>query len=91
MSAIVKAERTLLEKAIFGLSVLLFFLFGLVPGLTGSYAYGDCGGGGGGGGCPGSCVARAGSECCRVSTTVCRQEPDGTVICSTVSNTYNYP
>jgi hypothetical protein len=47
---IMKTQKTLREKVIFGLSVVLFAVLYLVPGLSGSYAEAQCGGGGGGGG-----------------------------------------
>jgi len=49
MSTIMKTPMTLREKVMFALSVLLFALLNLVPGLTGSYADAQYGGGGGGG------------------------------------------
>ncbi len=47
---IMKTQKTLREKVIFGLSVVLFAVLYLVPRLSGSYAEAQCGGGGGGGG-----------------------------------------
>lgn len=49
--AIMKAQRSVSDKVIFGVSVILFFVLTLVPGLTGSYAEAQYDGGGGGASC----------------------------------------
>lgn len=48
---LMKAQRTLSAKAIFGLSVLLYFVLNFIPGFGVSYAEAECGGGGSGAGC----------------------------------------
>jgi hypothetical protein len=84
MNAIAKTPKTLRDQIIFGLSVLLFAVLNLVPGLTGSYA--DAQYGGGGGSCPGSSCTGSGKLCCSIAVGKC----DANGNCATITNYYYY-
>ena len=90
MISIMRTQRTLLEKIVFGFSVLLFGLLNLVPGLFTGGAYADAQYNGGGGGtsvCPSGCPGGA-QACCSLATEACKTNSDGTKVC--VTSTYYY-
>lgn len=87
MSKLIATQRDLREKIMFAISVALFAVLNLVPGLLtgGGYALADYGGGGGAcpSGCPGGTVA-----CCQTTKTTCEKQPGGVTVC--VVDTYYY-
>ena len=93
MNTIMKTKRSVREKVMFGLSVLLFALLNLVPGFItrGSYAEAQSGGGGGGGAsCPGSrCTGQTQPVCCTIVAQQC--DTGHPPVCVTVTNYYYFP
>jgi hypothetical protein len=87
MSTIMKTQKTLVEKLMFALSIALFGLLNLVPGLItrGSYAEAQYGGGGGGGSCSG-CPGGA-TLCCSTTVTVC--QPGQPAVCASETRYYH--
>lgn len=85
-----KPNRTSREKVIFWLSVGLFAVLNLVPGLTRSYADAQYGGGGGGP-CPGTrCTGGNPPTCCTVQVWTCTG-PNGSPPCGMITHYYYFP
>ena len=90
--SIMRTQRTLLEKVVFGFSILLFALLNLVPGVFTGGAYADAQYNGGGGGtsvCPDGCPGGK-QACCSLKVETCTTNPDGTKSCTTNSNVTYY-
>lgn len=68
MGSVMKTPMTFREKVLFGISLLLFAVLNLVPGLTGSYADAAYGGGGGSGyQCNGNAACALSSHTCTIT------------------------
>ena len=89
MSAIVQRPRTLREVIFFVISVAVFAVLNLFPGLTGSYADAAYGGGGGGSACPGDrCTGQNQPVCCTFTYQKC--DLDGKN-CKSTTDSYYFP
>jgi hypothetical protein len=87
-------RKTIVERVLFGLSLILFFILNLVPGLLtrGAHAFADYGGGGGGGACPGDrCGGSISPVCCSLTTTSCYKDYVNNVWkCDTTKSEYKF-